>query len=164
MQTQCFLSKINTYLNKRTGYLSVCLKPNGRQGKVKCLKVHILVAKAFIPNPENKSCVNHIDANKENNVYTNLEWCTYSYNIKYGNCPNKRRTKLLNRKDCSKPVEMYSLNGELLKIFPSLREAGRFLGKENNTTDIANCCNGYKINGTPVHKAFGFIWKWKKDI
>ena len=74
---------INTYLNKRTGYLNVCLKPNGRNGKAKCLKVHILVAKAFIPNPENKSCVNHIDANKENNVYTNLEWCTYQENTQH---------------------------------------------------------------------------------
>ena len=49
---------MNTYLNKRTGYLNVCLKPNGRNGKAKCLKIHILVAKAFVDNSENKLYVN----------------------------------------------------------------------------------------------------------
>ena len=140
-----------------------CVKLFGKKYQ-KVFAVHRLVAMYFIPNPNNYPIINHIDENTLNNIYTNLEWCSYSYNIKYGNCPNKRKTKLLNRKDCSKPVEMYSLNGKFLKEFPSLREAGRFIGKENNITDITNCCNGYKINGTPVHKAYGFIWKWKKDI
>ena len=74
---------INTYLNKRTGYLNVCLKPNGRNGKVKCLKIHILVAKAFILNPENKPQVNHIDGNKLNNTVSNLEWCTGKENMQH---------------------------------------------------------------------------------
>ena len=74
---------INTYLNKRTGYLNVCLRPNGRNGKAKCLKVHILVAKAFVNNPENKLYVNHIDCNKQNNIATNLEWCTIKENTQH---------------------------------------------------------------------------------
>lgn len=55
------------------GYNEVCLWLNR---KVHYKKVHRLVAEAFIPNHENKPQVNHIDANKKNNIVSNLEWAT----------------------------------------------------------------------------------------
>ena len=61
---------------QRNGYLKV------RIGS-KEMRVHRLVALAFIPNPMNKPDVNHIDGNKENNRVENLEWVTKSENMKH---------------------------------------------------------------------------------
>lgn len=62
------------------GYLIVTLCKNN---KYKTVRVHRIVAETFIPNPENKSQVNHIDGNKLNNNVNNLEWCTASENIRH---------------------------------------------------------------------------------
>lgn len=49
----------------------------------KNIKIHRLVAEAFLDNPNNYPCVNHIDSNRTNNVVTNLEWCTYKQNMEH---------------------------------------------------------------------------------
>lgn len=51
-----------------------------KNGKWRNMYIHRLVAKAFIPNPENKPQINHIDGNPANNHVDNLEWCTNSEN------------------------------------------------------------------------------------
>ena len=66
--------------NKK-GYPIVGISING---KTRSKTVHRLVAKAFIPNPENKLTVNHKDGNKSNNNVSNLEWMTHKENIKHG--------------------------------------------------------------------------------
>lgn len=53
--------------------------------------VHRLVAIAFIPNPDNLPCVNHKDENKQNNIVSNLEWCTSLYNNTYNDVHKKRK-------------------------------------------------------------------------
>ena len=62
------------------GYAEVSLSMSGHTRR---LFVHRIVATAFIPNPENKCDVNHIDGNKQNNCLTNLEWATRKENVNH---------------------------------------------------------------------------------
>ena len=64
----------------KDGYLLCSLS---HEGKSKPHKVHRLVALSFLPNPENKPQVNHIDGNKANNHIDNLEWASAKENIKH---------------------------------------------------------------------------------
>ena len=72
----CKSQKMSQSKNKN-GYLQVTLQVDK---KPKHFRVHRLIAMAFIPNPENLPCVNHIDCNKLNNKIDNLEWCDIMYN------------------------------------------------------------------------------------
>lgn len=82
---------IKTHKNKHRGYMYVYLSKNG---KSKSFLLHRLVAKHFIKNPNNYPVVNHIDYNKENNVYTNLEWCTQKMNVNHSRVHMKHLKKL----------------------------------------------------------------------
>jgi hypothetical protein len=62
------------------GYPRVTLS---KDRKTERIFVHRIVAEQFIPNPENKPCINHKDGNKQNNHFSNLEWCTVSENTQH---------------------------------------------------------------------------------
>lgn len=65
----------------RKGYYRVALCKSANDHKT--CRVHRLIAIAFIPNPLNKTQINHIDGNKTNNSIENLEWCTHQENCQH---------------------------------------------------------------------------------
>lgn len=90
------------------GYRIVTLSTKGER-KTKVFKCHRLVAEYFIPNPENKPCVNHIDGDKLNNDITNLEWVTYSENTVHAYSTGLTKP---NFADHSEKIDNFINNGE----------------------------------------------------
>ena len=138
--------EIKPYLNG--GYMTVKLKING----LKVMRVHRLVALAFIPNPDNKPCVDHIDGDRANNHADNLRWVTVKENQ---NNPITK-SKWIGKKakpHHEKAVEQIK-NGIVVNVFVSIQEAAR---KGNfSATAICKVCKG-KGN---LHK--GYKWRYKK--
>jgi hypothetical protein len=119
----------------RDGYLGVCLHKDGKQ---KTLKVHRLVAVAFVKNPHRKNVVNHLNEDKTDNRAENIEWSTVRENINWGT-----RTKRAKEKQ-SYPVIQVSMDYKSCKIYPSIIAAERETGIQN----INACLSGkYKTAG-----------------
>lgn len=76
-----YKSKILKPVVTNSGYVNVAII-NKSEGKI-TKRLHRVVAEAFIPNPENKPEINHIDGNKENNEVSNLEWVTSKENKRH---------------------------------------------------------------------------------
>lgn len=104
--------KKNTH--KKTGYEQITLRIDG---KSKVLSVHRLVCLEFIPNPDNKKYVNHIDGNKTNNQLDNLEWVTASENMLHD-------YRVLNRM----PAQLGISISEKAKLKISKKNKGRLNG------------------------------------
>lgn len=101
------------------GYLMVNLSKNSIvSNKI----IHRIVAQAFIPKPENKPQVNHIDENKSNNVASNLEWVTAKENINHGT-HNERMAKTQ-----SIPIIAINIKTGESTEFNSGKECARQLG------------------------------------
>ena len=150
--TSCRKGKLLTAKVVDGKYLQVVLCNNHTR---KNMKVHRLVAMAFLPNPNGYLEVNHKDENKLNNHVSNLEWCDRKYNANYGTVARRISDKMLNREDTSRPVCQYSLDGKLIRVYESTNEAQRCTGIDH--AHISRCCYGKKRNKT----VGGFIWKFK---
>jgi hypothetical protein len=155
------ISNLGNVKNTNTGRLLKSCKLGGYvvvglcKTKVKTMQLHRLVANAFIPNPENKPHVNHIDKNTNNNNVTNLEWCTPLENNIH-KCNGLIQTTNQN-------ISVYKIDintGEILKSYTSIQLAAEDLykngfGKNIHSlrTNISNVIRG-------IHKSSqGFIWK-----
>lgn len=115
----------------RYGYKAVTLVKDGKQHYT---TVHRLVAKAFIPNPLSKRCVNHINEIKTDNRVANLEWVTIKENDNHGT-----RNIRMSESKCKKPV-MQILPDGTVRYFKGVKDAGRQTGLHRCL--IADCCKG----------------------
>lgn len=147
---------------KNSGYMQVNL---WKDNKGSNFYIHRLVAQSFIPNPENKPEVDHIDTNVGNNHVNNLRWVTSRENhlnpITYKkSClffnkykPNKGKFGFDN--PTSKTVLQFDINDNFIKEWGSTREIERELG-------IKPCCISAVALGIRKRKtAGGYKWKYK---
>jgi len=103
-----------------SGYTAVCLSVNS---SVSQILIHRLVAMTFIPNPENKTQVNHINEKKDDNRVQNLEWTTPLENVRHGTGAKRSAKSRKNNTNKSRKVYQFNTNGELVNVFNSIKEA-----------------------------------------
>lgn len=139
------------------GYHFVIIHSDGMR---KPKKVHRIVAECFIPNPENKPQVNHIDGDKDNNAASNLEWVTQSENMKHaykmGLCDNTLKAAKINGsrvgvktihfaiESTKKPV----IDKKTGKVYPSIKCASDEIGVKYDT--LRSWLNGINRNKTSL--------------
>ncbi len=123
------------------GYVSVTLTENG---KSKGLFIHNLLAKVFIPNPNNLPCVNHIDENPSNNKLENLEWVTYSQNALHS----------IDKINKSHDKERILI----IRIEPYTKEIKKYNGIRNAAKDVNGNHSNIRMAIKRKCLAYGYFW------
>lgn len=136
-----FSGKI-TYGSKSNGYPTVQF--NGKQ-----YMSHILVCKTFhLRLSDDKNQVNHIDGNKYNNHFSNLEWVTPSENMKHAHTLTRKVPSGIS-------VIQFNKNGEKIAEYKRIKDASKHTG--TTPSNIVSVCKGNRVS------AGGYIWKYSKN-
>lgn len=130
------------YVNVRSGYCQVFI-----DGKLKY--VHRIVLESFIPNPEKKPCVDHINTVRKDNRVENLRWVTHKENC------NNPLSKKRYRKNAAISIIQLTKDGQFIKKWHSAREVERELGIPFQ--NISHCCRG------KIKSAGGFKWVYASN-
>ena len=180
-------TKVLRPILNRYGYLRINLYKNS---KLCSRSIHRLVAQAFILNPENKQQVNHIDANKQNNIVSNLEWCTNLENMQHARdmgllklTDEQKKKRSEKQKGKNHPFYGKHHTEETKRKLSEMRKGGKNpLSKRvrciatdeifgsvaeaavkynGDKTGIAKCCRG-KLNTSGKHPVTGekLVWRY----
>lgn len=136
------------------GAISSGYKQVSYQGKN--YRVHRLVAEAFIPNPDNKPTVDHINQRRDDNRVENLRWASYKEQMNYKD-QNLNVRKITNK---NKRVLQCDLDGNVMNVYNKTSDV-----KVGGFSDylVWKCChNEYMREGNNVYK--GYIWRYEEDI
>lgn len=134
--------------DKTKGYWYVNIKD--KNNKMVSRRLHVLLAKAFIPNPNNYPCVMHLDDDGFNYNLSNLQWGTISENTKMGYINGKSHNDRGFDDSQSIPVNQYdTLTGALIKEFGSIREAAKEAGM--TVTGVSRQC---KYKKEPITETY----------
>lgn len=133
-----------TPVDTANGYCGVNLRDKISHKKL--VNVHRLVGTLFVPNPENKPQINHINGDKRDNRADNLEWCTASENQNHSLGIGLRHTR---------KVLQYDKEGNFIKEWDSVKSATEAMACTKMS--IIRCCQGKNKS------CMGYIWKYKED-
>ena len=132
------------YILKNTlgadGYLSVLLSKNSKKARV---RIHTLVANAFLLKDDNRKFVNHIDGDKTNNDVSNLEWCNRSENMVHA-----LENNLITTKYSNKEIEVFTVRGD-------------FVGRYES---VSKCCEILNLNKSPVYRVIKGKARYHKNF
>ena len=137
------------------GYLYVDLYNNGKR---KRFYIHRLVAELYIPNPDNKPYVNHIDGNTKNNRCENLEWCTPFENVEHASkiLGVMQQYKKSNFKKQRAVKQIDVVTQKVVGMYESIREAERQTGIKSSY--ISQICRG------KFKQCFGYSWCYVEEV
>lgn len=140
---------ITPYSKGKTAYKLVNLYDN--ELKSHKFSFHRIVAKHFLPNPNNLPEINHIDENPSNNAVFNLEWCDREYNTHYGT----RCQKIKDNSPLKKSVDLYKYNtDEFIGTYDSITKVAEEIG-----ATVSNICA--TLHGRRNHSK-GYYLKFHK--
>lgn len=148
-----FLKK-NIKPNIRNGYVYVGITMS--DGKNKSTRVHRLVAKAFIPNPNGLEIVGHKNNIKHDNRVENLYWTTISENTQKAFDDELVKNAKGYEDSQSNPVNVYNNKGELIAKYGSISECSKALGVSKNT--ISRWCKG-AVSSKKPRKGYTFSYQ-----
>lgn len=146
-------------IDKNTGYWYVTLYDDNNKKSI--WRLHRLIAQTFIPNPENKPCIDHINTDRTDNRVENLRWVTHKENCNNSITKNKMkknsyfRNKFGIEHPNSKPVLQFTKEGKFIQKWDSGMDIQRELGFNQN--HISSCCKGKRKT------CGGFIWGYAED-